>query len=93
MTQRELRDRLGLDSGTTSRHMQVLSSARLVVRQRSHGAYSLAFARGTLAVLQAAADLVRDITASEARAAADAASELRKLGMRAGSPAARARDG
>jgi DNA-binding HxlR family transcriptional regulator len=91
-TQRELRDELGLQSGSLSRQMRVLEDAAMVVRERSHGPYELIRPERTRAVLQAAADLAADLSAARQEVDAERARSVRKSGMRA--PAeARVREG
>jgi DNA-binding MarR family transcriptional regulator len=82
-TQREVREHLGLQSGSLSRQMRTLEDYALVVRERSHGPYELTLPERTRAVLQAAADLARDLSEAQAEVDTERARGLRKSGMRA----------
>jgi DNA-binding MarR family transcriptional regulator len=92
-TQKELGEQLGLSSGVMSRHMGHLESLGLVYRERSHGPYELLFRQQVWHILQGAADLASDRSAQQARLDQEAASELRKLGMRGRPGSARERRG
>lgn len=81
-TQRELREDLGIQSGSLSRHMRAMEDAALVVRERSHGPYEVTLSKRTRAVLQAAADLASDLSDLQHEADAKRARALRKGGMR-----------
>jgi hypothetical protein len=62
--------------------MGELELVGLVLRERSHGPYQLLFRQQVWNILQAAADLARDVSAEQARIDAERASELRKVGFR-----------
>jgi DNA-binding MarR family transcriptional regulator len=85
-TQRELRDDLGLQSGSLSRQMRSMEDAKLLVRGRSHGPYELTMPQRTRAVLQAAADLATELSGLQHDVDEERARSLRKGGMR-GEPA------
>ncbi len=91
-TQKQLGQELALSSGTVSRRCKELEVAGLVSRERSHGPYRLAFRHQVWQVLQAAADLGRDLTAERARMQAEHASGLRRTGMRGPPPEMREQD-
>lgn len=91
-TQRELRDELGLQSGSLSRQMRAMEDAALVVRERSHGPYAVTLSKRTRAVLQAAADLARDLSELQYEVDVDRARTLRKGGMREQPPARRSEE-
>jgi DNA-binding MarR family transcriptional regulator len=78
-SQRDLRAKLGLQSGTVSRQLKDLEQAGLVVRDRSHGPYELTRPIETRALLLAAAELARAISSERAHVDAVRASELGEL--------------
>jgi DNA-binding MarR family transcriptional regulator len=80
-SQKELGAELAMSSGTLSRRMKELESLALVHRERSHGPYELVFRRQVWLVLQAAADLSRDVTEAAAAGAAARAKDLRRRGL------------
>jgi len=80
-TQKEIREELGLNSGTLSKIMGELTAAGLVSRDKSHGPYELTFRKRTWAILQAASDLGEEISSAQAQVDAEHNRERRKRGM------------
>lgn len=81
-SQKELGADLNLASGTVSRRMKELESLGIVQRDRSHGPYQIVLHRQVWQLLQAAADLARDVAAERATSADTHATQLRRRGMR-----------
>jgi DNA-binding transcriptional ArsR family regulator len=81
-TQKELADALKVNSGTMSKHMQVLRSANLARRGRRHSSYEPLHEERLRELLRAAANLKLEIIEEQASIAADEAAALSRAGIR-----------
>jgi DNA-binding MarR family transcriptional regulator len=82
-TQRDLREELGLQSGSLSRQMATLEDVVLVVRERSHSPYELTRPDEIREVLVAVANLAVALDRARLDVDLERAASLRRSGMRA----------
>lgn len=79
LTQKELRDKLGLDKATVSGHVDTLLMSGLVGRRSARGKCYVVRPKETLPILQAIADLGELIARDDALAASQLVERLRGL--------------
>jgi DNA-binding transcriptional ArsR family regulator len=80
-TQKQLATELSINSGTVSKHMQVLANAELVRKGRSHSAYELLFERRLREVLSAVGNLKLQLIEEKRVTAAEELEELTRAGI------------
>jgi DNA-binding MarR family transcriptional regulator len=83
-SQRDLRLRLQMHSGTTSKHLGALEERRVVSRTTSHGEYDVVCPTELLRLLEAAAELGAATSRAQAEADEKRQRAVRKLKMSRG---------
>jgi DNA-binding IclR family transcriptional regulator len=92
-TQKQLIAELGLNSGTASRHMKTLEDAELVVRDRSHGPYTLSVRDEIWQLLRMTINITSAITTRRMREIEERGQELQRAAMRPAEESARSEGG
>jgi DNA-binding MarR family transcriptional regulator len=92
-TQKQLIAELGLNSGTVSRYMKALEDAELVVRDRSHGPYTLSVRDEIWQLLRMTTNVSSAIATRRAREIEERGQELQRAAMRPAEAAARSTEG
>jgi DNA-binding HxlR family transcriptional regulator len=80
-TQKELAKALQINSGTLSKHMQILASAELARRTRSHSAYEPLFETRLRELLRGVANLKLEILQTKIATAEEESAALTRSGI------------